>query len=62
MILLISSPYDVRWATIQLDPSTGENMVFVTKEEAKSYAERTIIHEWFIVELSKTKRRSNYYA
>ena len=62
MILLISSPYDVRRATIQLDPSTGENMVFLTKEEAKSYAERTIIHEWFIVKLTEIKRRSNYYA
>ena len=62
MILLISSPYDVRRAAIQLDPSTGENMVFETKEEAKSYAERMIIHEWFIVEITEIKRRSNYYA
>jgi len=62
MILLISSPYDARWATIHLDPSTGENMLFETKEEAKNYAEKTIIHEWFIVELTETKRRSNYYA
>ena len=62
MILLISSPYDVRWATILIDPSTGENMLFVTKEEAKSYAERMIIHEWFIVEITEIKRRSNHYA
>ena len=62
MFLLIQYPYDPNWASLVIDPSTGANIVFDSKDEAQSYAEKTLIHQWIVVDLLKTKGGNIYHA
>ena len=62
MYLIINYPYDPRFASIVIDPSSGCNKVFNSIDEAQIYAEKTMIHEWMIVEISITKGGTIYHA
>ena len=62
MYLIINYPYDPHYASIVMDSSSGFNMVFDSRDTAQSYAEKTMIHEWMIIEISLIKGGTNYHA